>query len=107
MNINSIKNETLHKLTANEIGELGLCNYGIGLYRGELKSRKSGWKTVKVNDHEIHFEGTVSVIEFIQIVSTGKVKEWAARVYRKAVFENEVATYEDYPMGIIGCDFIR
>lgn len=107
MNINEITNETLHKLTAWEIGALGLVNYGIGLYRGELKSRKSGWKTVKVSDWETHFEGTVSRIEFIRLESTEESKEWAARVYRKAVFDNEVATYEIYPMGIIGCDFIR
>lgn len=107
MNIQNIKNETLHKLTAREIGDLDLCNYGVGLYRGELKSRKKGVKTIRVSEDEIHFEGTVARIEFVKIVSVGEVQEWAARIYKKPTNPNEEGRYETYPMGIVGCDYFK
>lgn len=107
MNINRIKNETLHKLTAEEIGALGLCNFGVGLYRGELKSRRKGLKTVKVSEDEIHFEGTTNRVEFIKIVSVGDTQEWAARIYKMPVNPNQQGEYETYPMGIFGCDFFK
>ena len=107
MDINRIENSTLAKLTAKEIGALGLCNYGVGLYKGELKSRRNGLKTIKVSEKEIHFEGTVSRIEFVQIVSDGSEKHWAARIFRKPSYPNEIGKYDTYPMGIFGCDFIK
>lgn len=107
MNINKIKSETLHKLTAEEIGNLDLLNYGVGLYRGELKSRKAGLKTTKVSEYEIHFEGTAKRIEFVKIVSKGEVPEWAARIYRKAIYPDAEGSYETFPMGITGCDFFK
>ena len=107
MNINKIKNETLRKLTAREIGDLDLCNHGVGLYRGELKSRKKGVKAVKVSDYEFHFVGTVSRIEFVKIVSEGETQEWAARIYRFPTHPGPEGEYETFPMGITGCDFFK
>lgn len=107
MNIQNIKNETLHKLTAREIGDLGLVNYGVGLHRGELKSRRRGLTAKKVNDYEVHFEGTAARIEFIQIVAEGETKEWAARIWRKASYPNQKEEYETYPMGIVGCEYFK
>ena len=107
MNINKIWNSTLAKLTAEEIGNLGLCNYGVGLYKGELKSRRNGMKRIKVSEDEFHFEGTVARIEFVKIVSVGEVQEWAARIYKKPTYPNEEGHYETYPMGIVGCDYFK
>ena len=115
MNIQNIKNSTISKLTANEVGELGLVNYGVGLYKGDLKSRVNGLKTVKVSENEIWFCGTSSRIEFIKLASVNPVdgrQEWAARIWRESilrdsVFQNEDGKYEEYPMGITGCRFFR
>lgn len=106
MNINNIKNETLHKLTAEEIGDLDLCNYGVGLYRGELKSRKRGFKTVVVSDHEVHFVADVCRVEFVEIVARGEVKEWAGRIYK---FESHPfgEGYDTFPMVLQGVGFFK
>lgn len=83
MDINSIKNETLAKLTAEEIGELGLLNLGVMTYRGELKSRRQGFKTEKVSEIQTNFNhiGYPFTVEFIKIQQTGDTEEWAMRVY--------------------------
>lgn len=108
MNIQNIKNETLHKLTAQEIGELGLCNEGVGLYKGELKTRFNGMKRTSEDGITFTFEGTVAKIEFTEIDSgDSEERHWAARIYRKPTRPNEVGRYETNPMGIIGCDYIR
>lgn len=107
MNIQNIKNETLHKLTKEEIGDLGLCNEGVGLYRGELKTRCNGIKRTSEDGITFSFEGTARRIEFTEIVSNEMednfpVRHWAARIWNKVS-----NSYETYPMGIAGCDYIR
>lgn len=42
---NEIKNETIAKLTRDEIGKLGLLNIGVYTYKGTLKCRVKGLKT--------------------------------------------------------------
>lgn len=100
--IQNIQNSTLAKLTAREIGDLDLCNYGIGLYRGELKTRYNGMSRKSADGVTFTYEGTARRIEFTEIVSEGETREWAARIWNK-----EQDKYETYPMGIMGCDFFR
>ena len=102
MNINRIENSTLAKLTAAEIGALDLCNYGVGLYRGELKTRYNGMKRTSSDGVTFSFEGTAKRIEFTEIVSEDEQRHWAARIWNK-ISED----YETYPMGIVGCGFFR
>lgn len=40
--VNEIKNETIAKLTRDEIGKLGLLNVGVYTYKGTLKCRVKG-----------------------------------------------------------------
>lgn len=102
MNINNITNRTLSKLTAQEIGNLDLCNYGVGLYRGDLKSRYNGMRRQTEDGITFTYEWANGRIEFTEIESAEEVREWAARIYNKE--RNE---YETYPMGITGCQFFR
>lgn len=102
MNINRIKNSTLAKLTKNEIGDFGLCNYGVGLYKGTLKTRFNGIPRKTEDGVTFTFESTNYRVEFTAIVSEYETQEWAARIYDK-----QKAEYMTYPMGIIGCDYFR
>ena len=102
IDINEVENKTLAKLTAKEIGLFGLCNSGIGLYKGELKTRYNGMKRTSEDGVTFIFHGENWNIEFTEIVSEGECREWAARV-----FNNTFKKYEPYPMGITGCGFFR
>ena len=70
MDISRIKNETLHKLTWEEIGTLGLLNEGIVTYRGTLKARAKGYKTEVINEWQTNFIGEFFRVEFIKIQQT-------------------------------------
>lgn len=104
--IDRVKNSTLAKLTKDEIGELGLCNEGVGLYRGDLKTRYNGMTRKSEDGVTFWFEnknGTARM-EFTEIVndSDDGVRHWAARL-----FNIEAGRYETYPMGIAGCGYFR
>ena len=107
MNIQNIKNETLHKLNRHEIGDLGLCNHGVMLYKGELKSRVMGVKRVVVNDWQINFEGTVAVLEFIKIEPTLAENEWAMRIRQKAIQPGMEEFYSEDLNPLVGCRYFR
>lgn len=102
IDINEVENKTLAKLTAKEIGLFGLCNCGIGLYRGELKSRYNGMRRTSEDGVTFIFHGEKRNVEFTEIVSESDTREWAARVYN-----NTLKEYEHFPMGITGCGFFR
>lgn len=103
ININRIGNPTLAKLTTEEIGALGLCNEGVGLYKGELKTRYNGISRKTEDGVTFTFEGTASRIEFTELVTVNSAeKHWAARIWNKVS-----ESYETYPMGITGCPFFR
>lgn len=109
MDINNIQNSTLAKLTKEEIEALGLVNCGVGLYRGDLKTRYNGMKRQSNDGVTFWFEGTGARIEFTEIVSTDPEgrREWAARIFRKPDDLNDAGHYETFPLGIIGCDYFR
>lgn len=101
--IDRIKNSTLAKLTTEEIGVLGLCNEGVGLYKGELKTRYNGISRKTEDGVTFTFEGTARRIEFTKLVAENSdEKHWAARIWNKVS-----GSYETYPMGISGCPFFR
>lgn len=101
--IDRIKNSTLAKLTTEEIGVLGLCNEGVGLYKGELKTRYNGMPRKTEDGVTFTFEGTARRIEFTKLVTENSdEKHWAARIWNKVS-----ESYETYPMGISGCPFFR
>lgn len=108
INVNEIKNETLSKLTVLEIGKLGLCQAGIYIFKGNLKSRKQYFKTV-VEDFAIKFVGNYVTYEFVKLQSSGRFieDEYAVRVYN-----NESKEYEEFwavLQGAVlhGCDFFK
>lgn len=107
MKIQNIKNETIHKLNRHEIGDLGLVNHGVMLYKGELKTRKPGLKRTVVNDWQINFEGTVAVLEFIKIEPTLTETEWAMRIRQKSIYPDMDDFYIEDINPLLGCDFFR
>ena len=91
MNIQNIENKTIAKLTADEIGELGLLNHGVMTYRGELKTRVKGFKTVNSGAERHFYDEEGNHAEFFKIVSTEEdVDHWAMRIwlYQKGYSED-------------------
>lgn len=102
-NINRIKNETIQKLTAEEIGELGLVNRGVMLYKGTLKSRRQGWKTEKVGDRQTNFISQNGFrVEFIRIQQVREEPEWAMRIFN---IQND--SYSTLVHPLAGLDFLK
>lgn len=105
INSNNISNNTLAKLTRDEIAVLGLQNIGVGLYRGDLKTRYNGMSRKSEDGVTFWFESEKRRIEFTEIVSTEDgVRYWAQRTWNK-----EFEGYETWPCGegIYGCNFFR
>lgn len=109
--IDRVKNSTLAKLTKDEIGDLGLCNVGVGLYRGDLKTRYNGM-TRKTNDGvTFWFESKSgkSRIEFTEIKNEDDdgLRHWACRLWVCDAEDKSSGHYETYPLGIAGCPYFR
>lgn len=102
INVNKIKNETLAKLTRDEIGALGLVNCGCYTYKGSLKSRLKGLKTTMKTDMQVNFESESNRWEVIKIVAVGDEAEYVIRLYNK-----ERESYEEFYPILLGCDFFR
>lgn len=104
MDIQKIKNETLTKLTAEEIGNFGLLNVGFMTYRGQLKARRQGFKTEKVSDTQTNFVHNVYHyrVEFIRIQQTVDETEWVMRW-----FDTELNRYHDWVNPLAGVDFFK
>lgn len=99
---NEIKNETIAKLTRNEISNFGLLNVGIYTYKGKLKCRVKGLKTTVKTDEKQFFEDDNIRWEVIKIVATCDEAEYAIRCYDKIKDEYK----EFYPV-LIGCNFFK
>ena len=105
LDANKIKNDTIHKLNRLEIGDLGLCNVGVYLYKGELKSRIKDFKTVKINDWQTNFERDDIRLEVIKIAEMGDEKgimPWAVRL-----FDINKNSYEEFWMILEGCRLFK
>jgi len=103
MNINNIKNETLAKLTAKEIGELGLLDCGVMTYKGQLKTKRNGF-TVENGDGVRSFTNSKTDMryDFVKIQSVDDVDHYAMRVYD--IF---CETYCDFLQPLAGIDFLK
>ena len=104
MDINKVRNATLAKLDAREIGELDLLNHGVMTYRGTLKTRVRGCKTVKVSEVETDFEEEDFRTEFIKIAPSDYSDEdhWAMRIWNK-----NTDKYLEHLMPLYGLKFLR
>ena len=102
IDINRISNETLHKLTWEEIGELDLLNHGVMTYHGELKSRVKGWKRETVSEYQTNFVSPFGLtVEFITTQKTNLGgTEYAYRVREDGKYAEQVN-----PLG--GLKFIK
>lgn len=102
LDMSRISNATIEKLTRDELAGFGLYNAGICTYKGELKSRKKGFKTTEAPHTERCFETESKRFEFIKIQQTSEETEYAMRVYNKV--END---YEEWFPVLWGCDFFK
>ena len=99
---NEIKNETIAKLTRDEIGKLGLHNIGAYTYKGTLKCRVKGLKATMKTDEKQFFESDNVRWEAIKIVATCDETEYVIRCYNKTKDKYE----EFYPV-LMGCEFFK
>ena len=75
-----IKNETIKKLTNEEMNDLGCFNIGIVLLNGKAKARVAGFKTTFKSESEVHYENEFVRHEMIKLIGEDK---WAYRCFDK------------------------
>lgn len=94
----NIKNDTIKKLTVEELNALGVYSeYYIMLVKGTPKARLKGLKTTLKTDTEIHYENDYARYELIRTADTEETC-YAVRCYDKSIdcynFLNPVAACE-------------
>lgn len=99
-----VNNNTLKKLNALEIGELGLYNEGIYTFIATkgIKTRVKEFKRIIIDEKEIHFEGGFFRWEIIIIQNKTEHMELAIRLFNK-----ETNNYEDFYPVLNGLYFLR
>lgn len=102
IDLSSISNDTLSKLTRDEIYCFGLMNAGICTYRGALKSRVKGFKTTLKTDKIQYFEDEAVRWEVVKIVPNNFINEYAVRFFNK-----NLECYEDFYPVIIPTNFFK
>lgn len=98
-----IKNETIKKLTAKELNDLGIWNYGMGCYNGMPKSRVKGYKTTCKTETEVHYtniEHDTLVFEAVKTVDGS----W---ILRRFDFDKNGYDYETMMMPLFGINFFK
>ena len=75
-----IKNETIKKLTTQEMRDLGCFNIGIILLNGKAKARLAGFKTTFKSETEVHYENDFVRHEMIKVNEDDR---WAYRCFDK------------------------
>lgn len=83
----TIKNETIKKLTTNEMNDLGCFNIGIVLLRGKAKARIAGFKTTLKTETEVHYENDFVRHEMIKL---NDEEGWAYRCFDKAHYKEYI-----------------
>lgn len=99
-----IKNETIAKLTNEELADLGCYDAGICLYKGILKTRKAMYNRAVINENEVHFEHGAITFEFI------KTLDGYAMRYKSSVqdgFKKDEDGYTTTCPILWGLDFIK
>lgn len=85
-----IKNETIKKLTNEEMNNLGCFNIGIGLCKGTPKARIKGLKTTLKTKTEVHYEGEHIRHELI------KLADESGDCYAYRLFDKSKNEYEKF-----------
>lgn len=98
-----IKNETIKKLTHEELNNLGAFDLGIVCVKGIAKTRKNGFKTTLKTDTEIHFTDDVNGtrIELVRTADT-EFTGWGFRYY-----DMNKEKYEFIYLPMIACEFVK
>lgn len=99
----TITNETIKKLTHEELNNLESFELGIICVKGIAKARKSGFKTTLKTETEIHYtnEEKGFRVELVKTADTDFVG-WAFRYYN---INKE--KYEHIYLPIIACEFVK
>lgn len=105
---NKIKNETIKKLTRQEISDLGLFECGCYTYKGTLKQRVRGLKTTLKTENEVHFDGEDLRWEIIKIVpEKNRFNPMLEDEYCIRCFDKNENGYLKFYQVLIGCDFFK
>lgn len=99
----TIKNETIKKLTHEELNNLGAFDLGIICIKGIAKTRKAEFKTTLKTETEIHYtnEERNFRIEMVRTADTDFIG-WAFRYY-----DMNKEKYEHIYLPLIACDFVK
>ena len=98
-----IKNETIKKLTHEELNNLGAYDLGIVCVKGIAKARVKGFKTTLKSDSEMHYmhESGNYRVELVRTADT-EFTGWGFRYYN---IEKE--KYEFIYVPMIACEFVK
>ena len=98
-----IKNETIKKLTHDELNELGVFDIGVVCVKGIAKARVKGFKTTLKSETEMHYthETKGYRVELIKTADSD-FTGWAFRYY-----DIEKEKYEFVYLPMIACEFVK
>ena len=102
IDLSEISNDTLSKLTRNEIYSLGLMNIGIYTYKGALKNIVKGFKRTAIASNVMWYENDSMRWEIIKIIPLSYESEYAVRLFNKTTYE-----YETFYPVLNGCKFFK
>lgn len=99
----TIKNETIKKLTHEELNNLGVFDIGVVCVKGIAKARVKGFKTTFKSDSEMHYtnEERAFRVELIRTADT-EFTGWGFRYYN---IEKE--KYEFVYLPMMACEFVK
>ena len=102
IDLSEISNDTLSKLTRDEICCLGLQNAGIYTYKGSIKKIVKGRKITPIARNVFFYDNDKVRWEIIRIIPSGYASEYAVRLYNK-----ETREYETFYPVLNGCEFFK
>lgn len=99
----TIKNETIKKLTHEELNNLGVFDAGVICVKGIAKAKVKGFKTTLKSDSEMHYthESGNYRVEFVRTADT-EFTCWGFRYY-----DINKEKYEFVYTPIIVCEFVK
>lgn len=98
-----IKNETIKKLTTEELNNLGCFDIGIVPVKGIAKARVKGYKTTFKSESEMHYTSEKGNFR-VELIRTADTN-YSGYAFR--YFDLNKSKYEFVYLPLIACEFVK